>query len=149
MSIRKYPSGYEILLKKKRQKEELIESQKWAMDKFITSKKKNLAENLSEDFINEQEIHQKELEDNENIQQNDNNEGGHDNVQSCNVTILDNEAQNNLEEGENKERLSGFAILSIENEILAELKWKNLISNFASQKARKINFNWKNIWIYN
>ena len=44
------------------------------MDKFITSKKQNLAENLSEGFINEQEIHQKELEDNENIQQNDNNE---------------------------------------------------------------------------
>ncbi|KAL4619977.1 hypothetical protein ACB092_06G120700 [Castanea dentata] len=71
------------------------------MDKFITSKKQNLAENLSEGFINEQEIHQKELEDNENIQQNDNNEGGHDNVQTCNVTILDNEAQNNLEESEN------------------------------------------------
>ena len=115
------------------------------MDKFITSKKKDLAENLSEDFINEQEIHQKELEDNENIQQNDNNEGGHDNVQSCNVTILDNEAQNNLEEGENKERLSGFAILSIEKKMFTELESKNLISNFASQKARKINFNWKNI----
>ncbi|KAM3702383.1 hypothetical protein ACJW31_04G022100 [Castanea mollissima] len=43
----------------------------------------------------------KELEDNENIQQNDNNEGGHDNVQTCNVTILDNEAQNNLEDREN------------------------------------------------
>ncbi|KAM3731731.1 hypothetical protein ACB098_11G004400 [Castanea mollissima] len=71
------------------------------MDKFITSKKQNLAENLSEGFINKQEIHQKELEDNENIQQNDNNEGGHDNVQTCNVTILDNEAQNNLEEREN------------------------------------------------
>ena len=41
------------------------------------------------------------MEDNENIQQNDNNEGGHDNVQICNVTILDNEAQNNLEESEN------------------------------------------------
>ena len=60
------------------------------MEKFITSKKQNLAENLSEGFINEQEIHQKELED---------------------------------------------------NEMLAELECKNLISNFASQKARKINFN--------
>ena len=40
-----------------------------------------------------------------------------------------------------QERLSGLAILSIENEMLAECK--NLISNFASQKARKINFNWK------
>ena len=34
----------------------------------------------------------KKLENNENIQQIDNNKGGHDNVQTCNVTILDNEA---------------------------------------------------------
>ena len=48
-----------------------------------------------------------------------------------------------------RERLSELAI-SIEKEMLAELECKNLISNFASQKARKINFNWKkNIWIYN
>ncbi|KAL4614534.1 hypothetical protein ACB092_07G060100 [Castanea dentata] len=56
------------------------------MDKFITSKKQNLTENLSEGFINKQEIHQKD---------------GHDNVQTYNVTILDNEAQNYLEESEN------------------------------------------------
>ena len=31
------------------------------MDKFITSKKQNLAKNLSESFINEEEIHQKEV----------------------------------------------------------------------------------------
>ena len=30
-----------------------------------------------------------------------------------------------------------LAILSIEKEILAELECKNLISNFASQKAKK------------
>ena len=40
-----------------------------------------------------------------------------------------------------QERLSGLAILSIEKEMLAKLECKNLISNFASQKARKINFN--------
>ena len=40
-----------------------------------------------------------------------------------------------------RERLSELAILSIEKEMLAELECKNLISNFASQKARKINFN--------
>ena len=39
-----------------------------------------------------------------------------------------------------RERLSELAI-SIEKEMLAKLECKNLISNFASQKARKINFN--------
>ena len=39
-----------------------------------------------------------------------------------------------------QERLSGLAILLIEKEMLEELKYKNLISNFASQKARKIDF---------
>ena len=39
-----------------------------------------------------------------------------------------------------QERLSGLTILSIEKEMLEELKYKNLISNFASQKARKIDF---------
>ena len=40
-----------------------------------------------------------------------------------------------------QERLSRLAILLIEKEMLTELKCKNLISNFASQKVRKINFN--------
>ena len=39
-----------------------------------------------------------------------------------------------------QEILSKLAILSIENEILEELEYKNLISQFASQKVRKINF---------
>ena len=42
-----------------------------------------------------------------------------------------------------QERLSGLAILPIEKEMLVELECKNLISNFASQKAKKIIFNWK------
>ena len=42
-----------------------------------------------------------------------------------------------------QERLSGLAILSIEKEMLAEFECKNLINKFASQKVRKINFNWK------
>ena len=46
------------------------------------------------------------------------------------------------------ERLSGLAILSIEKEMLEELKYKNLISNFASQKARKIDFKYKKKFIY-
>ena len=39
-----------------------------------------------------------------------------------------------------QERWSGLVILSIEKEMLKELKYKNLISNFASQKVRKIYF---------
>ena len=39
-----------------------------------------------------------------------------------------------------QEKLSGLTILQIENEILEELGYKNLISQFASQKARKIDF---------
>ena len=41
-----------------------------------------------------------------------------------------------------QERLNGLTILSIENEILEELEYKNLISQSASQKARKIDFKW-------
>ena len=44
-----------------------------------------------------------------------------------------------------QKRLSRLTILSIEKEMLAKLESKILISNFASQKARKISFNWKNI----
>ena len=39
-----------------------------------------------------------------------------------------------------QERLSGLPIVSIENEMLEELEYKNLISQFASQKAKKIDF---------
>ena len=39
-----------------------------------------------------------------------------------------------------QEKLSGLAILLIEKEMLEELKYKNIISNFTSQKARKIDF---------
>ena len=45
-----------------------------------------------------------------------------------------------------QEKLSRLVILSIEKEMLTELECKNLINNFLSQKARKINFNWKNIY---
>ena len=49
-------------------KEKLIESQKGSMDKFVISNKQNITQNLNEKITNEQEIHQKELEDNEMIQ---------------------------------------------------------------------------------
>ena len=65
------------------------------MDKFVVSNKQNITQNLDENITNVQEIHQKELEDNENMQLQDNND---------------------------------------------EFEYKNLISQFASQKARKIYF---------
>ena len=39
-----------------------------------------------------------------------------------------------------QERLSGLVILSIEKEMLEKLEYKNLINQFASQNARKIDF---------
>ena len=39
-----------------------------------------------------------------------------------------------------QERLRRLAILLIKNEMLEELEYKNLISQFASQKVRKIDF---------
>ena len=66
------------------------------MNKFVVSNKQNITQNLDENIINEQEIHQKELEDNEMIQLQDNND-----VQFCNTTNLDNELLKNLEENEN------------------------------------------------
>jgi len=36
-----------------------------------------------------------------------------------------------------QERLSGLSILSIENKMLKELEYKNLISQFASQKENR------------
>jgi hypothetical protein len=44
-----------------------------------------------------------------------------------------------------QERLNGLAILSIKKEMLKKLEYKNLISNFASQKVRIINFKLINI----
>ena len=44
------------------------------MDKFVISNKQNITQNLNKNITNEQEIHQKELEDNEMIQLQDNND---------------------------------------------------------------------------
>ena len=41
-----------------------------------------------------------------------------------------------------QERLNGLVILLIKKEMLEELEYKNLISQFASQKVRKIYFKW-------
>ena len=84
MSTRKYIYRPEKLYKKIK-KTKTITNWISAMDKIITSKKQNIVE-VCKKFI------KKKLENNENIQQIDNNKGGHDNVQTCNVTILNNEA---------------------------------------------------------
>ena len=48
------------------------------MDKFVINNKPNITQNLDKNLTNEQEIHQKELEDNKMIQLQDNND-----VQFC------------------------------------------------------------------
>ena len=73
------------------------------MNKFVIHNKQNINENIT----NEQEIHQKELEDNKRIQLQDNND-----VQFCNTTNLDNELQKNLEENENNYEKYNIKILN-------------------------------------
>ena len=97
MSTRKYASGYEKL-KKRKKKEKLIEFQKWSVDKFVINNKQNITQNLDENIINEQKIHQNNLEEND--------------VQFCNTTNLDNELQNNLEENENNDEKYNIKILN-------------------------------------
>ena len=58
MSTRKYASGYEKL-KKKKKVEQLIESQRGALNKFVISNKQNIEDNFGKNLINEHEIHQK------------------------------------------------------------------------------------------
>ncbi|KAK4563355.1 hypothetical protein RGQ29_005748 [Quercus rubra] len=117
-SHRKYLSGYEKLLKK-RKIEKQIESQKGSMDKFVTSIKKNTIESLGENITNEQETYQKELEDDEIIQQKENNENSPNNVETSDVTIIDNEKQNNLEENEKMTNL-------LTNNIYDPSQWENI-----------------------
>ena len=71
MPTKKYASRYEKL-KKRKKEEKLIECQKGSINKFVIRNKHNITQNLDENIINEQEIHQKELEDNEMIQLQDN-----------------------------------------------------------------------------
>jgi hypothetical protein len=67
MGPRKYEYGH-------KKKKTLIESQKGALEKFITSNKQNITEKLGDNSTNEQEIHFKELEDNTIIPSKDTNE---------------------------------------------------------------------------
>ena len=74
---------------------------------------------MGENITNEQETYQKELEDNEIIQQKENNENCPNNVQTSNVTIIDNEKQNNLEENEKMTNL-------LTNNIYDPSQWENI-----------------------
>ena len=51
----------------------MIESQKEALEKFVTSNKQNITEKLGDNSTNEQDIHFKELEDNTIIPSKDTN----------------------------------------------------------------------------
>ena len=105
------------------------------MDKFVISNKQNITQNLDENLTNEQEIHQKELEDDEMIQ-----------LQNVTVTFVERSFSKlklikpYLKSTMSQERLSELTILSIENEMLEDFEYKILISQFASQNARKIFF---------
>ena len=92
------------------------------MDKFVTSIKQNSTKNLGENLTNEQEIHPKELEDNEIIQPKESNENSHNNVQTSNVKIIDNEHRNNLEENEIITNLPNNIHINIDD----PSQWKNI-----------------------
>ena len=68
------------------------------MDKFFINNKQNITQNLDKNIINEQEIHQNNLEEND--------------VQFCNTTNFDNELQNNLKENENNDEKYNIKILN-------------------------------------
>jgi hypothetical protein len=64
---RKYESGHQKLKKKKKKIEELIESQKGALEKFVTSNKQNITEKLGDSSTNENNSYDSQLKDtNEN-----------------------------------------------------------------------------------
>ena len=138
--------------RKKRQREELIESQKGAMEKFIISKKQNLVEVLK--------VLKEVLQINENspinvlnyikrLESFPNACIAFKILLTIPVTVTSAERsfsklkliKSYLSSTMSQKRLRGLTILSIEKEMLVELECKNLISNFASQKTRKINFN--------
>jgi hypothetical protein len=96
--------------KKRRRIEKLIESQKGALEKFVTSNKQNITEKLGDISRNEQEIHFKELEDNTIIPSKDLNENNpydnqlKDNNKSNPNTIQSKDTnENNLNNSQSKD----------------------------------------------
>ena len=120
MSIRKYLSGYEKLQKREKLKNKLnLKKDLWINLLLLLKKKKTTTKSLGENIVNEQKTHQKELEDNEIIQWKDNNENSHNNVQTSNVTIIDNGKQDNFKKNEK------ITNLPIDN-IYDPSQWENI-----------------------
>ena len=117
----------------------IIESKKWSIDKFFISNKRNITQNLDENITNVQEIHQKELEDNEMIQLQDNND-----VQFCNTINLDNELQNNLEGNENNDENVTNEQVHHNNVQLEENENNNDMLNYIPSNFYDLG-NWKDI----
>ena len=132
-------------LKKKRKIDQLIESQKGSLDKFVTSKKNNVTKNLDENFENKQvdneieenkiknieieniEIKDNEIEDNEiknieveNIEIKDNKieDNEIENIEKENSEIKDNE----IEDNQNLNETSDYGHINIYD----PSQWKNI-----------------------
>jgi hypothetical protein len=75
-------------IRRRKKVEKLIESQKRSLNKFVISNKQNINDNLVEKYIKEQEIHEKELQDNQIIQQKDDIKNNDSDIQLCNITTL-------------------------------------------------------------
>jgi hypothetical protein len=75
----------------------LIESQKGALEKFVTNNKQNITEKLGDSSTNEREIHFKELEDNTIIPSKDTNENNPYDSQ------LKDTNENNLNDSQSKD----------------------------------------------
>ena len=82
MIPRKYPSGHEKL-KKKRKQEQLTQSLKGGLDKFIISKKSDIVENsnnIASEFVNKNINITYELNNDNNIINNDNTNSTDDQI---------------------------------------------------------------------
>ena len=84
MSTRKYQSGYEKL-KKKRNIEELIQSQKAALDRFVKINPKNKTGNIAKDLVTEEQINLIEPENLDQTQYKNDNENIYNYNKMCNT----------------------------------------------------------------
>ena len=116
MSSKKYQSGYDKI-KKKRKEENLIQSQKGALEKFLTKRhetsseaiirEKNLPNSKSDKVVEAEEINIDEI---------------------CDIVMVDEEGEKNLEEEEIDMDTKGDKCDFSENStiIFYSSKWKNI-----------------------